>query len=542
MLNRIPPRPLGTLIAAALLTPLMVQAADTDGDGIPDDQEVALSRNPAYKDNEVFVDASLFTKQQYRDFFSREADTASVAFWSATLTPGTATRATLAATFLDSAEYLARVAPMVRLYAASFNRIPDYSGLSFWVTEFLKSPNSTNLNTIAQQFAVSTEFVATYGSLSDAAYVDRLYQNVLGRTADRDGSSYWQGRLAAGLTRGALLASFSESAEYQAKTAASIRTIGAFAAMLSRAPTTAEHSSWVTAFGSGGATSVLTSSIVGSTEYRARFLPALNTNELTLDNCTTSIAANAPEFFKRYFRCVTITMNGSDIVITSNSRPPYRSAYYATTDPNYGAFNTARGTSYRLNPNRISTTTQTFSVTVTGNPVSRGLTITSSIVDLSAGNNTNEYRGAAMGIATNGIAQFHGVAAPGDSIDNELFTFDDAGGHPNNTAYHYHGVARGALEALAKNGYTTNTAPGQGDVELYGIMCDGTVVLGCRGLDGVAPDPTTLDAQNGKLGDIKGKDGTVFFTNRYHVYACSSLTGKSRVLTPEIQYYSQCRT
>jgi hypothetical protein len=442
---------------------------------------------------------------------------------------------------LNSGEYNTTTGAMVRLYAATFARVPDYTGLSFWVTEYQKSPTTTNLVAIAQQFAQSTEFVNTYGSLNNSGYVARLYLNILGRAGDATGAAYWEAQLNAGLSRGALLAAFSDSAEYQASTASSVRVIGAFAAMVKRAPTTAEYGAWLASLNSGTSVSQLTATLAASAEFRARFLPTLANGEYTLDNCTTNIASNAPEFFKRYFRCVTIAMSGSDVVITANSRPPYRSAYYNTSDPNYGPFNTARGTQYRLNPNRISSGTQSYSVTIIGNPVSRGLSITSALVDMQAGTSTNEYRGNLMGIATNGILQFHGVAAPGDLITNELYTFDDAGGHPNTTGYHYHGVARGALEALAKNGYTDSTAPGLASAELYGIMCDGTVVMGCRGLDGVAPDPASLDAQNGKVGDIRAKDGTLLFASRYHVFACSSLAGKSRVLTPEIQYYSQCR-
>jgi hypothetical protein len=535
-------RPLIALaLTGAVTASTMAWAADTDGDGIPDDQEVALSRNPAYKDNDVFVDASLFAKQQFRDFFGREADAASASYWAGTLTPGNDSRASLAATFLASSEYGNSTGAMVRLYAAAFARIPDYTGLAFWVAEYQKNASQANLVSIAQQFAQSTEFSNTYGTLNNSGYVARLYLNILGRAGDASGAAYWTAQLDAGMSRGALLAAFSESTEYKATTANSARVIGAFAAMARRAPSTSEYNSWVASLNGSGTPAQLAASIIAATEYRTRFLPALNTGEYTLDNCTTNIASNAPEFFKRYFRCVTITMNGSDIVITGNSRPPYRSAYYSTSDANYGAFNTARGTEYRLNPNRIPATTQNYSLTVIGNPVSRGLVINSSLVDVQAGTSTNEYRGTVMGMAPNGILQFHGVAAPGDQITAELYTFDDGGGHPNTTGYHYHGVARGALEALAKGGHTASTAPGQADIELYGIMCDGTLVLGCKGLDGVAPDPTTLDAQNGKVSDIRAKDGTLLFASRYHVYACSSLAGKSRVLTPEIQYYSQCR-
>ena len=68
-------RAAGTVAAAALLgwAPCALGLApDADGDGIPDSIEIAEGRNPAVKDNDIFADASLFVRQQYRDMLRRE--------------------------------------------------------------------------------------------------------------------------------------------------------------------------------------------------------------------------------------------------------------------------------------------------------------------------------------------------------------------------------------------------------------------------------------------------------------------------------------
>jgi hypothetical protein len=81
-------------------------------------------------------------------------------------------------------------------------------------------------------------------------------------------------------------------------------------------------------------------------------------------------------------------------------------------------------------------------------------------------------------------------------------------------------------------------AAGLPKTEVYGIMCDGTVVLGCTELDGSAtPDP--LDAQGGHVSDVTDAAGTVHFAARYHVHVCPSTVG-ARKFTPEIQYYTTC--
>lgn len=99
-----------------------------------------------------------------------------------------------------------------RLYSAYFLRAPDESGVAYWTNRYMSGDR--NLRQISDAFAASPEFLARYGSLDDGEFIDLLYQNIFGRQADSGGAEYWGGRLAAGLTRGALMIGFSESAEY----------------------------------------------------------------------------------------------------------------------------------------------------------------------------------------------------------------------------------------------------------------------------------------------------------------------------------------
>ncbi|GGK18195.1 DUF4214 domain-containing protein [Salinarimonas ramus] len=98
-----------------------------------------------------------------------------------------------------------------RLYQAAFARAPDAEGLGFWVRAL---DQGMALRDAAAAFITSAEFQQKYGtSVSDAAFVDALYQNVLGRSPDEGGAAYWQGELARGLARADALVSFSESPE-----------------------------------------------------------------------------------------------------------------------------------------------------------------------------------------------------------------------------------------------------------------------------------------------------------------------------------------
>lgn len=116
-----------------------------------------------------------------------------------------------------------------------------------------------------------------------------------------------------------------------------------------------------------------------------------------------------------------------------------------------------------------------------------------------------------------------------ESTDANYVAFDDRGGGE----YHHRGSNPAALAVLVGRGIATTNVPGKAEVELYGIMCDGTVVLGCTELNGSAPI-AKLDAQNGHIGTLAGPDGSSLFTDRYHVHACAAL---GRTLAPEIQYY-----
>lgn len=251
--------------------------------------------------------------------------------------------------------------------------------------------------------------------------------------------------------------------------------------------------------------------------------------ERTIDTCTTSNGSGVPEFFQRYFRCVETSQDGQYVTLFTEDLPPHRSYYYGLGSPNYEPFDTSRGAQYHPNPNQLSAKQLRVQVPIA--PVDRGLTISAAMVDGVVGTDANEYRMGPVGVALDGVALFNALAAPGDDIDQEKYTFDRYNAHPTNTGhYHYHAVSPGPLEVLQAMSPPATT-------ELYGIMCDGTVVLGCQELDGSAV-AGALDAQAGHVHDIADSSGQLFFAARYHVHLCES---GSRALTPEIQRYGECR-
>ena len=172
---------------------------------------------------------------------------------------------------MQSVEFAGLRGPIIRLYFATFLRVPDYAGLSFWINEYR---GGRSLPSIAEAFATAQEFTNTYGTLNNRAYVRQLYLNVLGREPDPAGWDSWTGYLDRGeITRGALLVGFSESQEFQNRIRNKERVTEAYFGMLRREPDPAGFADNVAALDAGVSLAGLLNSFLNTGEYRARFLP-----------------------------------------------------------------------------------------------------------------------------------------------------------------------------------------------------------------------------------------------------------------------------
>lgn len=99
-----------------------------------------------------------------------------------------------------------------RLYKAIFNRDADHDGSQYW-SEQVK--NGFDLHSIAQCFIESPES-QSMGQLTDEQFVEKLYNNALGRASDPAGKAYWLDQLATGsLDRASVALCFVGSPEGQ---------------------------------------------------------------------------------------------------------------------------------------------------------------------------------------------------------------------------------------------------------------------------------------------------------------------------------------
>lgn len=277
---------------------------------------------------------------------------------------------------------------------------------------------------------------------------------------------------------------------------------------------------------------------IAPTPLQSASATASSTAERTLDNCSTDVKGELNAFFQN-FRCVSISQGAGSTQVLTQDLPPHKSNYYGQNHPNYVPFDTSRGSAYHANPNTLKT--QNVTITIPDQPVPKAnLKITAALVDGKVGG-ANDYPMGPVGVALDGVLLFNPLAAPGDDIENEKYTFDDYNSHPQmQGAYHYHTASKGPLEVLVKLGQIPAATPGSAKIEMYGMMCDGTVVLGCTEMNGDKPDTRDFDAQNGHVHDLKNAQGNVLFAGRYHVHICDSGLDKVRKFTPEVQYYTAC--
>jgi hypothetical protein len=159
-----------------------------------------------------------------------------------------------------------------RLYQGLLDRNADDAGMQYWTSQ--SGGGGASLATIADAFTASPEFAGRYGSLSDAAFVDLLYQNMFGRPADMQYINGWLGMLSGGASRGAVAASIAESAEAESAGHQTVDDVAhsaiyrLYEAAFGRPPDEAGDALWTTLLAQGATLQQIAASIAGSSEFQ----------------------------------------------------------------------------------------------------------------------------------------------------------------------------------------------------------------------------------------------------------------------------------
>ena len=97
-----------------------------------------------------------------------------------------------------------------RLYLNVLSRAADTAGRNYWVDklELLEKTGAA----VAYEFIFSQEYLSK--NTSDSAYIEMLYNTILGRASDAGGKAYWQSYLDQGLSRKYVFAGVVNSTEF----------------------------------------------------------------------------------------------------------------------------------------------------------------------------------------------------------------------------------------------------------------------------------------------------------------------------------------
>lgn len=87
---------------------------------------------------------------------------------------------------------------LAELYTTFFNRAPDATGLAYWVNEI--STGKLTLAQVAKNWTTQqSEGLASLPStLTNTQFIEKIYTNILGRTTDTSGATYWLNQLNSG--------------------------------------------------------------------------------------------------------------------------------------------------------------------------------------------------------------------------------------------------------------------------------------------------------------------------------------------------------
>ncbi len=161
---------------------------------------------------------------------------------------------------------------------------------------------------------------------------------------------------------------------------------------------------------------------------------------------------------------------------------------------------------------------------------------------------------ATIGVALNGVSFFNENAAPGDEITDELFTFDQCSGHPQQQGiYHYHvdpvclirdlgGNVTTGTKTVSNITYTWLEDSGNNAGLLLGFLVDGFPVYGPVGSSETdcnnSAVTTAIDAYNGHTHCTSDFDGDGIY--HYHVKTAEiGGTGDPVFWITNSQYYGE---
>ena len=147
---------------------------------------------------------------------------------------------------------------ITQAYQRFLNRVPEQSGLAYWVLQMQQGLTDEHLEA---GFAASPEFFQVNGGTYDGL-VTGMYEDLLLRKPEQAGLSYWVGKLQGGASVSAVAFGFTASPERE-----SLRITDDYTFYLDRKPDQKGLNFWLNAFLNGATNEDLVAGFVSSPEY-----------------------------------------------------------------------------------------------------------------------------------------------------------------------------------------------------------------------------------------------------------------------------------
>jgi len=135
-----------------------------------------------------------YVNQAYVDLLGRTPEQAGFDYWSVQLLDG-APRTAVAHALVISTEHRQRL--VERLFRDHLDREADPAGRDAFVADLARG---ATIDQVRASILGSREFFVRAGDGTVAGFVEALYGEVLGRTADAAGRAYWSAQIAAGVS------------------------------------------------------------------------------------------------------------------------------------------------------------------------------------------------------------------------------------------------------------------------------------------------------------------------------------------------------
>ena len=174
-----------------------------------------------------------FVHRSYRDLVFRFPSGGVISQLGTLLTSGATTRQTITTELMDTDEY--RGLDVDRTFTRFLRRDVDPSGRTYWINSIA---NGKALWRFRAQLFGSNEYFTKAGG-TNAAYLDRVYFDVLGRQIDPSGKAYWGKKLDNGADRGSVALNFINSSEFRR-----FVVDDQFLRFLDRKASAGEHATW----------------------------------------------------------------------------------------------------------------------------------------------------------------------------------------------------------------------------------------------------------------------------------------------------------